>query len=89
MDDALTAHGAATLGALGAVLLLAGRSRLHLLVGFGALGLAQAGLFVSQTSLTFADVGAATLAAGLAGMVVLAALAALLFLRPALALPLR
>ena len=36
MDDALTAHGAATLGALGAVLLLAGRSRLQLLVGFAA-----------------------------------------------------
>jgi O-antigen ligase len=90
MDDALTAHGAAVIGAAGAVLLLAGRSRLQLLIGFAAIGLAQAGLALSLSGgLSLGGgVGAATLAAGVAGLFVLAGLTALLVVRPVLVLPL-
>ena len=47
MDDARTAHGAAALGALGAVLLLTGRTRSPLLAGYASLGLSQLGLALS------------------------------------------
>jgi putative inorganic carbon (hco3(-)) transporter len=90
MDDALTAHVAATLGAVGAVLLLIGRTRLQLFAGFVALGLSQAGLALSLSGgLSLEDgVGAATVAVGLAGVVALAALTAVLVRWPQAVLPL-
>jgi O-antigen ligase len=90
MDDAFIAHGAATLGAAGAVLLLTGRTRLQLLVGFAALGVAQAGLAYSLSGGISLDDGlsGATVAVGLAGLVALGALTAVLVRWPALVLPL-
>jgi hypothetical protein len=90
MDDALTAHVAATLGAVGAVLLLTGRSRLQLLAGFVALALAQGGLALSLSGgISLGDgLGAATIAVGLAGLAALAALTGVLLRWPALVLPL-
>jgi putative inorganic carbon (hco3(-)) transporter len=90
MDDALTAHVAATLGAVGAVLLLTGRTRLLLLAGFAALGLSQVGLALSLSGgLSLEDgVGPATVAIGLAGVVALAALTAVLVRWPEAVLPL-
>jgi hypothetical protein len=90
MDDALTAHVAATLGAVGAVLLLTGRTRLQLLAGFAAIGLAQAGLALSLSGGISLEngVGAATVAVGLGGLAALAALTAVLLRWPALVLPL-
>ncbi len=90
MDDALTAHVAATLGAVGAVLLLVGRTRLQLLAGFVALGLAQAGLALSLAGGIPLDdgVGAATVGAGVVGLAALAALTAVFVRWPALVLPL-
>jgi O-antigen ligase len=90
MDDALTAHVAATLGAVGAVLLLTGRTRLQLLAGFVAIGLAQAGLALSLSGGISLEegVGAATVAVGLAGLAALAALTGVLLRWPALVLPL-
>jgi O-antigen ligase len=89
MDDTLTAHGAAVLGALGAVLLLAGRTRILVLLGFVALGLSQAGLVLARADgIHVGSVGAAAAGAGLLGVVVLAGLTALLIVRPALVLPL-
>jgi O-antigen ligase len=87
MDDALTAHGAAALGALGAVLVLTGRTRLLLLAGYAALGLAQAGLALSLSGGLDGGLSATTLAAGLAGLAVVAALVAALVRRPELVLP--
>ncbi len=87
MDDALTAHGAAALGALGAVLLLTGRTRFLLLAGYASLGLSQLGLALSLAGGIGGSVGPATVAAGLAGLAVVGALAAVLVRWPALALP--
>jgi putative inorganic carbon (HCO3(-)) transporter len=90
MDDALTAHVAATLGAVGAVLLLVGRTRLQILAGFAALGLAQAGLALSLSGgISLEDgLGAAPVAVGLAGVLALAGFTAVLFRWPELVLPL-
>jgi putative inorganic carbon (HCO3(-)) transporter len=90
MDDALTAHGAAVIGAAGAVLLLAGRSRLQLLLGFAAIGTAQLGLALSLSGgiSLGGGIGPGTAAAGVAGVLVLAGLTVLLVLRPVLVLPL-
>src|SRR5262245_31219197 len=90
MDDALTAHVAATLGAVGAVLLLVGRTRLQLLAGFLALGLSQAGLALSLSGgISLGDgVGAATVAVGIAGVLALAGFTAVLLRWPELVLPL-
>ena len=87
MDDALTAHGAAALGALGAVLVLTGRTRFLLLAGYASLGLAQVGLALSLSGRLDASIGTTTVAAALAGLVAVVALAAALVLRPALVLP--
>ena len=89
MDDALTAHGAAALGAVGAVLILTGRTRLHLLVGYAALGLAQLGLALSLSGGIKLDdgVGAATIGVGIAGLLALAGVTAVLVRWPVLVLP--
>jgi len=87
MDDALTAHGAAALGALGAVLVLTGRTRFLLLAGYVSLGLSQAGLALSLSGGLGGSLGAAALAAGLGGLVVVGGLAAVLVVRPELVLP--
>jgi O-Antigen ligase len=90
MDDTFMAQGAAALGAVGAVLLLTGRTRLFLLLGFALLGCSQAGLLAAS-----GDGGGlptalepAVIAAGVAGVAVVAALAALLVVRESLILPL-
>ena len=87
MDDALTAHGAAALGALGAVLVLTGRTRFLLLAGYVSLGLSQAGLALSLSGGLGGSLGATTFVAGLGGLVVVGGLAAVLAARPALVLP--
>ena len=89
--DALSATAgiAATLGAIGAVLVLTGRTRLQLVAGFAALGAAQAGLAYSLSGGIALDgsLGGATIAAGLAGLVALAVGTAVLIRWPALVLP--
>ena len=74
MDHADTAQLAAVLGALGAALVLLARTRSLLLAGFALLGCAEAGLIWSLSGDGGSDlaVGPLELAAGAAGLVLLA-----------------
>jgi O-antigen ligase len=74
MNHADTAQLAAVLGALGAVLVLLARSRSPLLAGFALLGFAEAGLIWSLSGDGGSNlaVGPVKLAAGAAGLVLLA-----------------
>jgi O-antigen ligase len=90
MDLADTAQLAAVLGALGAALVLLARTRSPLLAGFALLGFAEAGLIWSLSGDGGSDlaVGPLELAAGAAGLVLLALGVAALVRWPATITPL-
>jgi len=90
MDHADTAQLAAVLGALGAALVLLARTRSPLLAGFALLGCAEAGLIWSLSGAGGSDlaVGPLELAAGAAGLVLLALGVAALVRWPATITPL-
>ncbi|MBA3475698.1 MAG: O-antigen ligase family protein [Actinobacteria bacterium] len=90
MDHADTAQLAAVLGALGAALVLLARTRSLLLAGFALLGCAEAGLIWSLSGEGGSDlaVGPLKLAAGAAGLVLLALGVAALVRWPATITPL-
>ena len=90
MDDSLIAQCAAALAAVGAVLLLMGRTRSLLLAGFVLLGCSQVGLALAAPGGTGLGISLepALIAVGLAGLAVVAGLTALLVVRESLILPL-
>jgi hypothetical protein len=89
MEHAGTAELAAVLGALGAVVVLAARSRFSLLGGFALLGAGELGLGWAVTGGPRPNdvVGVETVAAGLAGLAVLGVAAAALVRYPTFVTP--